>query len=179
MVQKDKSNIESQILQLIVYADVNIECCKILENFYFNKLNKINKEYLGLSISNHFFQSIVTLNTLFHGKSDEISLSAYYKENNQSLLNKFHELQTLFNKGGFRNIRNNYVAHQNFKKVNNPIDFMLKVPSRGHIKRLDDIIKELKHKIFKLFPPDPIELNEAYKTVNGLYVMLDKLQEKS
>ncbi len=175
MVHKDTNNIKSQILQLIIYADINIECCKILENFYYDKKIKTNKEYFQLSISNHFFQSIITLNTLFYGKSDEISLSAYYHENNQSLLNKFHELQTQFNKSGFRNIRNNYIAHQNFKKVNNPIEFMLKIPSKGHIKRLDDIIKTLKAKIFELFPPDPRELNEAYNTVNTLYVMLDKL----
>lgn len=167
--------IEDKILQLIYLAEVNLECCSVIDNFFkckkenlsiqeYNKLiNQDEIKYQTLSTNNHFFGSVSIIHTLLrrsHTKNSELSFQLYKEKvicqncldnNTKIFLSQIENLWENFKKESFHKIRHKVVAHKDFENIEDHEKIAVIRIDPKLIEKLKKIVKSLKIETFKYF----------------------------
>lgn len=186
--------IEDGIMQLICLAEVNLECCKVIYKSFKEKekrsttrfFNKNEVRYLMLSALNHFYESISIVHSLLHQtkkKKKELSFELYEEEiiykncfkeelKIQEFLSSIEDIRKEYKKEKFPKIRDKIVAHKEQKYIGNPLMPALNFVSDEYIKKLQELVKNLKESAFKFFKAQ-ISYNLSIDYKEGLKNLLD------
>lgn len=191
--------IEDRILQLIYLAEVNLECCKSVYNFfrreektlseieYVTFINQDEPNYLVLSGNNHLFESISIIHSLLHQvntKSRELSFQLYeervlskncFDDKNKEFLFQIENLRKEFEKEKFSELRNKVISHKELKKIGDPISILLLIDYKL-IEKLDQLIQKLKTETLEFFT-NPTSNNYLMNNKRGLENILTKIGE--
>ena len=183
-----KAGVEDKILQILYFAEVNLECSRVVLD-YLSKyksnplghtilLNLPKGKYLILCGNNHFFEAVELISGLLYPFNEkEISFDLWEKIGNLKISNVIQNVKDNFKSQKFLELRQNFIAHKNIKKAGDP-DVITVLPIRKQlIDELTKIIQELQQEALNIFE-DPTSNNYLLENSDGLKIFLEEAQQK-
>jgi len=182
-----KADVENKILQILYLAEVNLECCKTILD-YFEKyrsdpqketifLNLPEGRYLTLCLNNHFFEAVELISGLLHPSKEkgEISFILWEKIGNLKISNALQNIKDDFEKKKFLGLRHNFIAHKNIKISGDPEIVAILPIGKQMVNELKEIIQKLKQEVLRIFK-NPVVNNYLLENREGLKNILGEIQ---
>ena len=182
-----KAHVENKILQILYLAEVNLECCKTILN-YFEKyrsdpqketifLNLPEGRYLTLCLNNHFFEAVELISGLLYPSKEkgEISFILWEKIGNLKISNALQNIKDDFEKKKFLGLRHNFIAHKNIKISGDPEIVAILPIGKQMVNELKEIIQKLKQEVLRIFK-NPVVNNYLLENREGLKNILEGIQ---